>query len=96
MSENMGKYRNLISKLKNKIRKWLGFDDMFIGVDVGITDESCVIVVSKQKGGQIRIMDVRFGSYGELNAFVKQTQARYGIPNNSVVWDVPYSMRIEL
>jgi len=91
----MSPYRELISRLKNRIRKWLGFDDMFIGVDVGLKDESCVILVSRQKGGQIRIIDARFGNYAELNAFVKQTQARYGIPNNSVVWDVPYSMRIE-
>jgi len=89
-------YRQLINKLKNRIRKWLGLGDMFIGVDVGLTDESCVIVVSRYKHGQIRIMDVRFGSYTELDAFVKQTQARYGIPNNAVVWDVPPAMRIEL
>ena len=83
-------------RLVNKIRKWLGFDDMFIGVDVGIKDESCVIVVSRLKGGQIRIEDVRFGSYAELRSFIKLTQLRYGIQNRDIVIDKPMGVDFRL
>lgn len=79
--------------LVRKIRKWLGLSDVFMGVDVGIKDESCIIVVSKLKGGQIRIEDVRFGNYQELRAFIKLTQYRYGIQNRDIVCDMPVGLQ---
>jgi len=84
---------SLILKLKQKIRRWLGFGDMFIGVDVGIKCESCVIVVSKLNEGQIRIIDVKFGDYCELKSFIKQIQRRYAIPDRDIVCDMPMSYR---
>lgn len=83
----------MIKWLKNKIRRWLGLGEMFIGVDVGIKDESCVVVVSRLRDGQVRIMDVRFGTIEELKRFVKTTQSRYGISNRGVIVDAPFDVR---
>lgn len=80
----------------NKLRGWLGFDKMFMGVDVGIKDESCVIICSKLGEGEIRIEDVRFGSIKELEFFIKRTQARYGILNRDVIIDKPRSMKLKI
>ena len=49
--------QRFINKPKKAIRKWFGLGDIFIGVDIGIKDESCAMVVLKQKGGQIRILE---------------------------------------
>lgn len=83
----------LIIKIKQRIRKWLGFGEMFIGVDVGIKDETCIIICSKLNNGQIRILDIRFGNYGELKEFIKEVQQRYGIPDRDIICDMPMGQR---
>lgn len=82
--------------LRNLIRKWLGFDNMFIGVDIGIKDESCVIIVSRLKGGQIRIMDMRFGDIKELKYFIRSVQRHYAIPDKNIISDTPLGMNLRL
>lgn len=79
----------IIQKLKNRVRRWLGLSDMFMGVDVGIKDESCIVIVSRLKGGQVRIIDCRLGNYVEIQRLVKELQARYGIYNRNVIVDRP-------
>lgn len=86
----------MIKRLKRAIRKWLGLGDMFVGVDLGIKDESCVVVVSRLKDGRVKIMDVRFGNLRELHAFLRQTQHRYGIPNRDIIVDKPLSVDFRL
>lgn len=83
----------IINKLKQRIRKWLGFGEMFIGIDVGIKDETCVIICSKLNGGQIKIEDIKFGSYTELKAFIREIQQRYGIPDKDIICDMPMGQR---
>ena len=82
-----------MGKIKQIIRRWLGLGNMFIGVDVGIKDETCVIICSKLNGGQIRICDIRFGNYTELKAFISEVQHRYGIPDRDVICDMPMYQR---
>ena len=76
--------------IKNKIRKWLGLSEMFMGVDLGYRDESCIIICSRLKGGQVRIIDTRFGNYTEMEKKVKILQAQYSIADNNVTIDKPY------
>lgn len=79
--------------LKSKIRKWLGLGEAFIGVDVGVRDESCIVVASKLNDGTVRIIDARFGSWIEIERFVKECQERYGVPHRDTLFDYPVGWR---
>lgn len=78
------KVRNFI---RNKIRNWLGLGEMFIGVDVGLRDQSCIIICSRLNNGTIRIIDNYFPNLRELEHFVKECKQRYGVKDHNVFWD---------
>lgn len=85
--------KKLINKIRLAIRRWLGLEEIFMGVDMGYRDESCIVIMSRQNNGIVKIIDARFGSQIEVERFVKECQARYGIPQKNTFWDVPYGTR---
>lgn len=85
--------KNVSMKIKRAVRKWLGLGESFIGVDMGVHDQSCIVVVSRLNDGSVRIVDARFNSQMEIERFIKECQARYGIPDKDVFRDVPYGMK---
>jgi hypothetical protein len=83
----------IVIKLKQSIRRWLGLSEIFMGVDVGIRDQSCIVVISRLNDGSVRIIDCAFPSIIELDRFVRDCQIRYGIPDRAVYRDYPPSMK---
>lgn len=78
-----------IIKLKNRIRKWLGIGNMFMGVDVGIADDTTCVIVSKLNKGRVEIIDMHIGTASELKEFIQLCKSRYGILNRDIVMDTP-------
>ena len=78
--------------IKNKIRKWLGVDKepVFMGVDAHMKGGTCIVVASQLHDGYMKILDVQFGSFRELQSFIKEVQQRHGIPDERVFLDLPY------
>ncbi len=85
--------KRLSMKLKRLVRRWLGLGEAFIGVDVGVRDQSCVVVVSRLNNGAVRIIDCRFESVREIESLVRSLQQRYGISSRDTFADVPMGMR---
>lgn len=81
--------KKLVNKIRFAIRRWLGLEENFIGVDFGYQDESCIVIASRQNNGTVRIIDARFGSIVEIERFVKECQARYGVPEKRTFRDYP-------
>lgn len=80
---------NISIKLRQVARKWLGLDESFMGVDLGFRDQSCIVIISRLKDGQVRIIDARFDSVLEIEHLVRELQYRYGIPDRNVFRDYP-------
>ncbi|MDD5458872.1 MAG: hypothetical protein PHF37_05740 [Phycisphaerae bacterium] len=79
--------------LRQKIRKWLGLGEMFMGVDVGMKDNSCIIICSRLGGGRIKIIDVHYSDRFELEKEIKYLQAKYDIAKSQIIADMPYGER---
>jgi len=82
-----------MTRLKRKIRKWLGLGEAFIGVDVGIHDQTCIVICSRLNNGVVRIIDTHFASYLELHSFIKEMQSRFAIRDTDIFWDAPRGWR---
>ena len=81
------------NKIKNVIRKWLGFDEMFMGIDIGGgKTQSAIVIVSRLNGGQVRIIDSHFKSMSEVKEVVSSLRERYGISRRDSYIDYPYGM----
>lgn len=63
-----------------------------IGVDTNFHDQSLIIVVSRLKDGQIRLIPVRFQNLRELEDFVSGIRQEFG-PKSDVLYDLPFGMR---
>lgn len=90
--------------LKNKIRKWLGIlgieqeirdntrmikDLVEIGVDVNFREQSTVIILSKLKGGQVRLIPSYFKDMNEMEQLVKGLKASYNTTKDAI-FDMPF------
>ena len=80
--------RKYSMKLKRLIRRWLGLGEAFIGVDVGIRDQSCIVVVSRLNNGAVRIIDCRFESIREMENLIRVLQQRYGVSDRDTITDM--------
>ena len=81
------------NKIKDMIRKWLGFDEMFMGIDIGTKrHQSAIVIVSRLNGGQVRIIDSHFKSMSEVKEVVSSLRERYGISRRDSYIDYPYGM----
>ncbi len=70
------------------IRRWLGLGESFIGIDLGM-HEATIVIVSRLKDGQVRIIDTKFNNYREFEEVVHRLQRQYGIRNHEVFVDRP-------
>lgn len=77
--------------LRNKVRKWLRINSAptFIGVDAHFKGATCIVVASKLHNGYMKILDLQFGSFKELQHCIEELQQRYKVPNHRVVADFP-------
>jgi hypothetical protein len=87
--------KKLIWKLRNRIRRWLGIGELFMGVDISGNqrDQSAIVIVSRLRGGSVRIIDTHFPSIGEVDRLVKELQHRYGISYKDIYLDAPTGFR---
>ena len=85
--------KKLSMKLKRLVRRWLGLGEAFIGVDVGIKDQSCVVVVSRLNNGSVRIIDCQFESIREMENLVHSLQQKYGVSDRDTIADMPMGER---
>jgi len=84
-------------KIKNAIRKWLGFDKIFMGIDIGSgKTQSAIVIVSRLNGGQVRIIDSYFRSMSEVEETARSLRERYGISRRASYIDYPYGAREDL
>ena len=85
------------NKIKDMIRKWLGFDEMFMGIDIGTKRyQSAIVIVSRLNGGQVRIIDSYFRSMSEVEETARSLRERYGISRRASYIDYPYGAREDL
>ena len=75
--------------LRNKVREWLGLGEMFMGVDVEMRDQSCIVVVSKAGNGYVKVIRSYFPNLIEVDRAVREIQARYGIDERHTIIDAP-------
>jgi len=61
-----------------------------IGVDVGIKDQTAIVIATKLNGGYVKIIDTRLGTYEELKCLISEMELRYG---SKAVVDVPLHMK---
>lgn len=85
-------FKRLNIKLKRKIRKWLGLDDIFMGIDIGCNNETKIIIVSKLHGGHIKIIDIYPENFKHLRLLIDELQIKYGIHKSNVIYDKPVGM----
>lgn len=83
----------LSTKLKYLIRRWLGLGETFIGVDLGMRDQSAIVIVSRLNGGSVRIIDAYFDNQMDMERLVKELQQRYGVNARDVFRDYPPHVR---
>ena len=83
----------IMNKLRQYIRKWLGLDDIYMGVDIGHKDRSSIIIMSKSGSGIIKVVDCEFGSIMDVERLAHELQLRYGISNRNVFKDYPSGYR---
>ncbi len=79
----------MFSKIKRAVRRWLGLGEMFMGVDAGMRDQSCIVIISRLNGGSVRIIDAKFENIRDIERLTKDLQAHYGIPDKQVFKDYP-------
>jgi hypothetical protein len=76
-------------KLRQIVRKWLGLEDIYMGVDFGYRDLSSIVILSKTGTGIIKVVECRFGSIVEVESLAKELQIRYGISQRNTFKDYP-------
>lgn len=90
---DLSSQKQLIDILSSKVRKLdtRTSDLVKIGVDVEFHGQTTIVVMSKLKGGQFRIIETEFSNVKELIDFVRNLQERYSI--NRPFVDAPYNMK---
>jgi len=85
----------IANTIKNKIRKWLGLGEIFMGIDIGSgrKDHSVIVIASKLGNGQVRIIDARFDSVREIEKLTRELKQRYDIPNENIYSDAPWNFK---
>jgi len=78
----------MLKWIRKITRRFLGLDDLFMGVDIGIRDNSCIVICSKSHN-RVKIIDTRVVTIYELEKQIQEIQKYYGIPNNHVITDKP-------
>ena len=86
--------RKLSGWLRKKMRTWLGLGDIFMGVDVGMRDQSCIVIVSRAGTGYVKIIRTYFPNMMEVDRMVRELQARYGIKELDTIFDAPRGSRL--
>lgn len=76
--------------LRRVVRRWLGLGEMFMGVDIGIHDQTTIIICSRLGDGRIKIIDTHFNSLRELESAMRDMQARYAISSRNILVDKPF------
>jgi hypothetical protein len=76
-------------RLRQAARRWLGLEDIYMGVDFGYRDVSSVVIMSKTGTGIIKVVECRFGNIMEVEQLAKELQMRYGISERNTFEDYP-------
>ena len=79
--------------LRRKVRKWLGLGETFIGVDLALHGQSCIVVCSRLQDGRMKIIDTHFNNIREMEELVRHLQHRWGVPDRDTIVDGPQFYR---
>lgn len=96
--EDLQTMKNRIMQLEQenaKLTKLLT-NQLTMGVDADYClrdSQSVIIVISRLKEGQVRIIPCKFSSLVELSEFTKFIQSEYAPKQLDVVWDLPPGRR---
>lgn len=82
------KIRKIIDAIRTKLRAFLGLEEMFMGVDVGLNgDESCMVIASNIGSGRVKIISCKFSDMRQVESVIQEMKQRYGIRNDRIYGD---------